>query len=162
MHYRLGQVVPPTTIVFVCEHGAAKSVIAASWCERLAAGAGLSIRALARGTNLEPELSPTAVAGLLADGIDVSVWRPQLVNQHELQSAWRVISFGPELSDARSEGAAVEIWDAVPAVADDYVRARDLIVGRLRELIERAERGDRLAGSKQTGRAQLSPLRAPS
>jgi protein-tyrosine-phosphatase len=39
------------TIIFVCEHGAAKSVIAAAYFNRFAEQRGLNLRAAARGTN---------------------------------------------------------------------------------------------------------------
>jgi protein-tyrosine-phosphatase len=42
------------TVVFVCQHGAAKSVLAAALLERLAAEQGVSLRARARGTEPEP------------------------------------------------------------------------------------------------------------
>jgi arsenate reductase len=45
-------------IIFVCEHGAAKSVIAATYFNHLAEKAGSARRAIARGINPERELSP--------------------------------------------------------------------------------------------------------
>jgi protein-tyrosine-phosphatase len=41
----------PPEIVFVCEHGAAKSVIAAAWFNRLATERGLLERAIYRGAS---------------------------------------------------------------------------------------------------------------
>ena len=43
-------------IVFVCEHGAAKSVIAVAYFNKLASEAKLEFHAIARGTNPDPEL----------------------------------------------------------------------------------------------------------
>lgn len=43
-------------IVFVCEHGSAKSVIAASEFERMAKKEGLAVNILARGTNPDAEI----------------------------------------------------------------------------------------------------------
>ena len=48
-------------IVFVCEHGAAKSVIAAAYFNKLAQEANSEVRAVARGTHPDSELSPKAV-----------------------------------------------------------------------------------------------------
>ncbi len=120
-------------VVFVCEHGAAKSVIAAAWFERLAAEAGLDGRALARGTDLDPRLAESAVSGLLDEGIDVRRWQPREVRDEDLASAWRVVSFGPELGTLVSEH-----WDEVPPVADGYEPARDAILARLRPLLAHA------------------------
>ncbi len=44
-------------IVFVCEHGAAKSVIAATYFNKLANEKGLNLKAIARGTHPDQELS---------------------------------------------------------------------------------------------------------
>jgi arsenate reductase len=124
------------TVVFVCQHGAAKSVLAAAVLERLAAQRGVPLRALARGTEPEPQVAPTVVAGLAAHGIDVRAWRPRLVTRDDLTKAWRIISFGPELSKLRAAGPAVQVWSDVPAVADGLSAAQAAIVGRLSALLE--------------------------
>src|SRR5215471_2722365 len=60
------------TVVFVCEHGSAKSVIAAAHFNRLAAARGLPYHAVARGTNPDPEVAAGVVNGLVADGLKVN------------------------------------------------------------------------------------------
>ena len=65
-----------TTILFVCLHGAAKSVIAASHLPAAGEGPRVSIRATFAGTEPDSEIAPAAVAGLLAEGIDVRDQRP--------------------------------------------------------------------------------------
>lgn len=125
-------------VVFVCEHGAAKSPVAAAWLNRLADEAGVPLRAIARGTDPEPDLSPVALAGLEADGIAAEAEAPQLLDPDELRTAWRIVSFGPDLTDIAPDDAAVETW-TVPAVSDGYAAARDAIVGKLTEVIDAAE-----------------------
>src|SRR6266850_3177169 len=51
-------------VLFVCLHGAAKSVVAAAHFRRLAAARGLPMGAVAAGTEPEPDLAPGAVKGL--------------------------------------------------------------------------------------------------
>src|SRR5262245_20474816 len=58
------------TILFVCEHGAAKSVIAAAYFDKLAKERGLNYRAVFRGTNPDLTLAAAAENGLKEDGID--------------------------------------------------------------------------------------------
>src|SRR5258705_12607867 len=58
-------------VVFVCEHGAAKSVIATAYFNKLAAERGLPFRATFRGTAPQEELSVRAVEGLKADGLSI-------------------------------------------------------------------------------------------
>lgn len=51
------------SIVFVCEHGAAKSVIAATLFNKLAVERGLRERAIYRGANPQADLSSATLKG---------------------------------------------------------------------------------------------------
>jgi arsenate reductase len=135
LHYNLGMG-SVRTVVFVCQHGAAKSVLAAALLERLAADHGLPLRALARGSEPEPQLALAVAAGLLEQGIDVRAWRPRLVTREDLAEAWRVVSFGPDLSHLLPAGTLVQVWSHVPAVADGFQAAQAVIAGQLLRLIE--------------------------
>lgn len=129
------------TIVFVCEHGAAKSVIAAALLERLAREQRAPLRALARGTEPDPHLSSTAAAGLLAEGIDVRTWQPRRLTSDELDSAWRIVSFGPDLSSIAAN-APVERWHDVPPVSKGFAATRAAILTRIPRLLEDWRDGD--------------------
>jgi arsenate reductase (thioredoxin) len=136
LHYNLtmGSV---RTVVFVCQHGAAKSVLAAALLEHLAADHNVPLRALARGTEPEPQVAPAVAAGLLAEGVDVAAWQPRLLTPGDLARAWRVVSFGPDLSSHLvPSGTPLEVWDDVPAVADGFQAAQMAIAGRLLRLIK--------------------------
>jgi hypothetical protein len=122
-------------IVFVCLHGAAKSVVAAEHFKRLAADRGLAVDVRARGTEPDPELTPAAVAGLRADGFDVGAARPRLVTPGDLAGAWRVVEFGCDLTALAPAGAAIERWGDVPAVSEGYAAARDAMTARLHRLL---------------------------
>jgi len=123
------------TILFVCLHGAAKSLIAASHVRRLAEARGVKIRAEFAGTEPDPELTPAAVQGLLAEEIDVRGLRPRRVTADDIRGAGLVVSFGCDLG-ALATGVHVERWDDVPAVSENYRVARDVIVSRLPALLE--------------------------
>jgi protein-tyrosine-phosphatase len=127
------------TVLFVCLHGAAKSLVAASHFQRLARERGVDARAEFAGTDPDPALTPAAVAGLLAEGIDVRGQRPRRVTDDDLRAAARVVSFGCDLG-AVAPGIPVERWDDVPAVSENYRAARDMIVARLPALLERVPR----------------------
>jgi protein-tyrosine-phosphatase len=129
----------PSRVVFVCQHGAAKSVIAAAHFRRVAAARGLTVGAVAAGTEPDAQLAPRAVKGLSRDGLQPSPARPRPVTVHDLATATRVVSFGCELDVAPAQ--RVDQWD-VPAVSDGYEAARDRIVARVEHLV--AE----LAGSR--------------
>ena len=117
-------------VVFVCEHGAAKSVVAAAWLRRLAADAGVELRGVACGTDPDAELSTAAVDGLRRDGIAPDELVPRLIDAADIQAAWRVIVFGSEIRAPALASVPHETWD-VPAVSDGYEAARDPIVERL-------------------------------
>jgi len=82
-----------SVIVFVCEHGAAKSIVAAAYFTKLASEMGLDLQAVARGTSPDEELSPQAIQGLLEDGLTSTESTPQRLTQVDIQSAQRVITF---------------------------------------------------------------------
>src|SRR2546422_5468063 len=79
------------TVVFVCLHGAAKSLIAATLFQRLADERGLAVRSTFAGTEPDPAIQPNVVARLLEEGVDVRPLRPRRVTRDELASAWRVV-----------------------------------------------------------------------
>lgn len=124
---------PEPRVVFVCLHGAAKSVVAAAHFRRLAAARGLGIGAVAAGREPDAELAPSAVEGLAAEGLTAAPARPRPVTLYDVDSARHIVSFGCEVPT----GAAgrVEQWD-VPAVGEGYAAARDQIVARVERLVE--------------------------
>ena len=129
------------TVLFVCLHGAAKSLVAASHLERLARERGIRLRAAFAGTEPDAELTPAAVAGLRTEGIEVGGRRPRRVSAEDMTSASRVVSFGCDLG-ALAPGVPVERWDDVPAVSASYDAARDAIVSRLPALLATARTPD--------------------
>src|SRR5215471_7415200 len=126
----------PPKIVFVCEHGAAKSVIAAKELEKLARERGISIQAVSRGTTPDPEIPLYVRMGLKADGIEIGTMKPVQVKPEDLRDAARVISFGPDLSAVAGQMLRVDDWGATPDVSGNFPAARDYIVKRLQTLLD--------------------------
>ena len=127
-------------VLFVCLHGAAKSVVAAAHFRRLATARGLAIDATAAGTEPDPELGPAAVKGLAGEGLSATPSRPRPVTVHDLDTATRVVSFGCEVAPAK--GQRVDQWE-VPAVSDGYAAARDRIVANVERLVAELAAGGR-------------------
>ena len=123
---------PPRRVLFVCLHGAAKSVIAAAHFRRLAAARGLAIDAVAAGTEPDAQLAPAAVKGLAGDGLTPAPVHPRPITLYDLDAAIRVVSFGCDVMPPR--GQRVEQWD-VPAVSDGYDAARTRIVANVERLV---------------------------
>ena len=123
-----------TTILFVCEHGAAKSVIAAAYFNKLASEKRLNLQAIARGTNPDKELIPKAVKGLMEDGLQSTETTPQKLLPVDIESAQRIITFC-KLPEEYRQTAEIEQWDGVPPVSENYKIARDAILDHLTHLM---------------------------
>jgi arsenate reductase (thioredoxin) len=128
---------PPQAVVFVCEHGSVKSLIAREWFTRLAAARGLHVRAVSRGVTPDPSV-PAAVADhLRQDGFDVGGFQPRPLAPADLEGALRVVTIGAELPAwvARA-GRPVESWDGVPPASEGYEGSRDALRKRIAALVE--------------------------
>lgn len=123
-------------VVFVCEHGAAKSVVASRYFNKLAADRGLAVRAVARGVDPQAELSVSAVAGLTADGLPPVPGAPRLLTASDVRSSARVVAFDCEQPVMKALRGADACWDDVPATGEDYARARDRIRAHVEPLVE--------------------------
>ena len=129
------------TVVFVCEHGSAKSLVAASLFDRMARERGLSVRALSRGTVPDESVPPAIVAALSQEGIDVSTFRPRALTETEVKTAERVVAIGVDLGPlATAAGDKVERWDDIPPFSKSYPEARKAIRARLELLLQSFER----------------------
>ena len=122
----------PPRVVFVCDHGSAKSVVAAAHFNRMAAERGLRHRAVARGATPDPKLAPAAVNGLAADDLVPVDPTPRKLERADVEGA-RVIAFG-ELPE-QFDGVAAERWD-VPPVSKGYAASRDAMVVLMQKLID--------------------------
>jgi protein-tyrosine-phosphatase len=123
------------TIIFVCEHGAAKSIVAAAYFSSLADEWNLDMRAIARGTIPAQELASKAVEGLQQDGLMPTEFSPQKLTHTEIAAADRIVSFC-ELPGEYQAKVIIEQWNDIPPVSEDYAKARDAILRKLRKLID--------------------------
>ena len=122
-------------MVFVCEHGAAKSVIATAYFNKLAAERGLAVRATFRGTTPQDDLSVRAIEGLRADGVPIPSGKPAAITDKDVAGATHIFAIGCTLPDnARRSGKAAD-WSDVP---DDqgYAPMRDAIVRHVKQLLD--------------------------
>jgi arsenate reductase len=124
------------TVVFVCEHGSAKSVIAAVEFKRMAIENGLDLNILTRGTNPDAEIPKLVRDGLKAGGYDIGTLKPTKVSSKDLEGATKIISFGPDLTPWITDGTKITDWSATPSVSEDYRRASEYIRGQLELLLK--------------------------
>lgn len=100
-------------ILFVCTYGGAKSVMAASYFNRIAAERELPFVAAAAAAEEPYDAVPAPVADYLErDGIDVRAFKPRRVAEEEIDGAAKVIAI-----DCDVDG--VEKWDDVPPASVD-------------------------------------------
>jgi len=123
-------------VVFVCEHGAAKSVIAAAYFNQLAAQRGTSLRAVARGSDPQPEPSKTTMAGLRKDGLEAAPATPQPVTGGDVRSSFQVVAFDCIEPAMRPLSAMGLCWNDVPAIANGYDAVRDRIHAHVTTLLD--------------------------
>jgi arsenate reductase (thioredoxin) len=124
-------------VLFVCEHGNVKSLMAASYFDRIARERGLHAHAVSRGAAPDSDSVPPAIAeALRGDGFDVSAFRPAKVSARDVAGAARVVTFGVELQADAGGAVAVprERWDDVPPASLDYARSRDALLVHVRAL----------------------------
>jgi len=123
------------TILFVCEHGAAKSILAAAFFNKLARESDLGMTVIARGPHPDVELSSKTVSGLREEGLTPTESIPVRLTCEEMESAQRVVSFCT-LPEEYGHKVVVEYWHDVPPFSEDYERSRDVIIEHLKELIK--------------------------
>ena len=126
---------PSATVVFVCEHGAAKSLIASAYFNKLAAERGLAARAAFRGVDPQDALSVRAVVGLKEDGLSIPDGRPTAIAAADVAAASHVFAIGCAMPAGAAQSGKASSWDDVP---DDqgYGPMRDAIVRHVRALID--------------------------
>jgi arsenate reductase (thioredoxin) len=101
-------------ILFLCQHGGAKSVVAVCHFNRLAAERGLPFVAVAAAAEEPYDAVPAPVAGHLErEGFDVRAFKPQRVTPGAIGAAARVVTIGCDVSGAHDR------WDDVPAASED-------------------------------------------
>ncbi len=136
------QEVTARTVVFVCEHGSAKSVIAAAHFNHLASERGLEYRAIARGIVPDEKVAQKIREGLAADGLEVDTSKPKKITDEDVRRAKRVVTLGCELPVSKSAAAGkLSEWNGMPSVSENYGVARQDIVRRVSELIESLDKG---------------------
>ena len=126
-------------IVFVCEHGAAKSVIAAAYFNKLAAERGLRERAIYRGSNPQDELSSATLKGLRDDGLTLPTSKPSSITAADVTAATHIFAIGCSLPAHAVSSGKAENWTDVPEVSEGYAASRDAIEKHVERLIDQLQ-----------------------
>jgi protein-tyrosine-phosphatase len=131
------------TILFLCPHSAAKSVLAAAYCQQLMDELELDFQAAFAGTEPDEMISPAVAELLQTEGLDITGQTPRLVTREELAAAFYVVSLGCPLDNLLPPGTTLERWDDVPPPSQNLMAARDTIRGHVERLVAELKRAAR-------------------
>ena len=126
---------PPATVVFVCEHGTVKSVIAAELFNKRAAQRKLPFRAVSRGVSPDPYIPEGVAASLAKDGYDVDAFAPKALDKGDVAGAAHVVAIGvdpPLLAGVKD----LSRWTDIPPASTRYLEARDAMAKRVDALLD--------------------------
>lgn len=123
-------------VLFVCEHGTVKSLLAKLLFDRYAAEAGLAVRALSRGSAADSVVPPWMRAKLVTSRIELAGFAPRQLTSDDLASASYVVSFDVPASITLPASAPRAQWDGLPAASSDFDASRAAIDARVRQLVD--------------------------
>ena len=129
-------------VLFVCEHGNVKSLMAAEYFNEIAQQRNLPYHAISRGVAPDSDtVPPSIVSGLHADGFDVSKFHPTSLTSADLSTSSHVILIGTVLPKASpAETQETEAWTDVPAASTDFAAARGSLKSHIASLVDQLER----------------------
>lgn len=122
-------------VLFVCPHGAAKSVMASAYFQKLAKERGLNVRVDAAGTDPEPELSKSVVAHLQKNNYAIPIQKPRAATVADMTTADVVISMGSDLSKLPVPKGQLQSWN-VPDFSANFDTAEQAIRDRVTKLVD--------------------------
>jgi arsenate reductase len=132
-------------VLFVCEHGNVKSLMAASYFNREAHQRKVPYRAVSRGSAPDSTTVPPAiVVGLRNDGFDVTAFHPAAVETADIAASQQLVLLNTQLpSGMQTQEIRTERWDDVPPASVNYEVARDSLKAHVSRLIDQLERTSR-------------------
>lgn len=121
-----------TVIVFVCEHGGARSTIASVYFNKMARGQHLSYTSVFRAITPDSAITKETRKGLEADGFETTSLTPVVVSAKDASPNTLLISLDCTIPPSYHTYRA---WNGIPAISTDYPAARNEIIKKLNELI---------------------------
>jgi arsenate reductase (thioredoxin) len=133
-----GQAAQPTVrkVLFLCPHGAGKSVLASAYFARLAKERGLNVIIDSAGTEPDPVVGPAVAKHLSEQGYQVPISKPRAVTPADWASADVVVSLGCDLKGQPKPRGTLRTWDDVPGPGENLAGADEAIRRHVRELVD--------------------------
>jgi arsenate reductase (thioredoxin) len=126
---------PAPTVLFMCPHGAAKSLMASAYFQKVAKERGLNVRVDSAGTEPDAQLSKGVVAHLEKNGYAIPIEKPRAATAADMRSADVIISMGCDLSKLPAPNGVVQNW-RVPDFSADFNAAEQAIREQVNRLVE--------------------------
>lgn len=130
-------------VLFMCPHGAAKSVLASAYFQRLAKERGLNVRVDAAGTDPDPEVGKAVAAHLTKTGYALPIEKPRKVTPRDLEQADVVVSLGCDLAGLPQPRGTMLKWDDVPGPGENFAAADQAIRKHVEALVDELVRATR-------------------
>jgi arsenate reductase len=126
-------------VIFVCEHGAGKSVVAAAYFNKIAKDRNLDWEASCRGTNPDEEVSAPTKEGLRSDNLLDPKLSPQKLAQGDTSNIEKIILF-TKLPDDFKTTIKNEDWSSLPNIDAKYEVRRDVLIKKINEFFDSLEK----------------------
>jgi arsenate reductase len=127
-------------VLFMCPHGAAKSVLASAYFRQLAKERGLNVLVTSAGTKPEAATAPAVATHLTRQGLLTPTNAPRKVAAEDLAQADLVVSLGCDLSGLPKPKGTLRIWDDIPSPSANFAAADDAIRVRVIALVDELAR----------------------
>jgi arsenate reductase len=129
-------------IIFVCQHGAAKSVIAASYFNKIAKERNLNFVAECRGVEPDSAVSKSTKDGLTKDKVFDPTTKPQKLSSADTANTEMIVLF-TNLPEEIRTSVKIENWSKIENVDADYSTRRDAIIRKINELLDSLENNNK-------------------
>lgn len=133
------------TVLFMCPHGAAKSLMASAYFQKMAKDRGLNVRVDSAGTEPDAQLSKGVVAHLQKHGYAIPIEKPRAATAADMSGADIVISIGCDLSKLPAPAGALKRWQ-VPDFSADFNAAEQSIREQVTRLVDELLAAQRAKG----------------
>ena len=121
------------TIVFVCEHGGARSTIASTYFNKIASEKNLPYRSIFRGLTPDAKISTETSCGLRADGFEVDLLFPSALSLNDVGGGALLVSLDCSVPAPYQTFRA---WKDIPAISENYAAARNEILRLVYNLVD--------------------------
>jgi hypothetical protein len=111
----------------VCPHGAAKSVLASAYFQRVAKERGLNVRVDSAGTDPDPEVGKAVAAHLTKTGYALPIDKPRRATASDVEQADVMVSLGCDLAGLPQPRGKLLKWDDVAGPSENFPGADDAI-----------------------------------